>query len=211
MIEQRARELAFRREEHGFWRQEDPRPFQYTESYKSVQGTTPEMSWCRLGFLLSAVDPVEARGWSVCDVGSGNGCFAREASKFFHKGVKEYDLSGKSISREELEGTDWDLVFLTDVLEHFHDIQDLFSIKFKLGFFSFPETPLVEDWRELKDWRHFKPDEHVWCLNMAGAAKWFKEHGYSVVASGHPEDSIRRPQPGLAHNISTLVVKRVCG
>lgn len=204
------RKILFERERHGFWRQVDPEPFQYTEAYKSAQGTTTDMAWCRLGFLWSAVDPAEARMWKVCDVGSGNGCFAREASKFFFQEVKEYDVSGRSISREELESTDWDLVFLTDVLEHFSDIQDLFRIHFRHGFFSFPETPEVKDWRELKEWRHFKPDEHVWCLNEKGMREWFYQHRYTVLASGHPEDSIRRPQIGLPHNISTMVVKRIC-
>lgn len=196
--------IDFVRDKYGFWKQIDPKSFTYDESYKSAQGTTKEMSWLRLGVLLGVLDkPVSSlKDWWVCDVGSGNGTFAKEASKVFGN-VREYDLSGNSISEEELYSRYWDVIFLTDVLEHYVDIEDLFKINFKYLFLSFPETPYVADWRELKDWRHYKPDEHIWMLNKDGVVKWLEDNGRRAIYTGNPEDIIRKSPYNV--NISTVI------
>ena len=199
--------MIFLKDKYGFWRQSDPELFKYDEKYKAMQKTTEAMAWLRLGFLFSVVCPNECRSFLACDVGSGNGCFARIASKCFSS-VKEYDVSGDSITRNEFEHTEWDMIFLTDVLEHFNSIDDLFALHFKYVFLSFPETPAVDDWKDLKEWRHFKPNEHIYCLNEKGIVQWLKTHGYEVIACGNPEDAIRKPQIGLNRNISTVIAKR---
>ena len=200
-------DAIFERDGYGFWRQVDPKPFSYDCGYKSAQGTTAEMSWLRLGFLLSAVSPSECLSGQACDVGSGNGCFARTVGGCFGR-MREYDVAGDSISDDELYGTEWDVLFLTDVLEHFPDIDDLFRMRFRTLFLSFPETPHADDFRELRSWRHYKPDEHIWMLNGDGVVRWLSEHGCDAVAIGNPEDAIRRPQAGLDRNITTIVAKR---
>lgn len=200
--------IEFKKDKYGFWRQSNPERFSYDESYKSNQRTTPEMSWCRLGFLASKISPDKMKCWKVCDIGSGNGVFANEASRFFKEGVKEYDLSGNSISKEELEITEWDLIFLTDVLEHFEDIDDLFKIHFRYAFISFPETPEVNDFHELQSWRHFKPNEHIYCLNLKGMIKWLNSHSYASITYGNPEDMIRASSDGRV-NISTIIASRI--
>ena len=179
-------EIRFEKDDYGFWHQMNPEKFQYTEDYKKIQKTTVEMSWLRLGFLFSVISPTIAKKFVACDVGSGNGCFAKEASRFFEKGIRQYDLSGESISREELIKTHWDIIFLTDVLEHFESIDDLFDISFDYGFFSFPETPKVDDWKQLVNWRHFRPNEHIWCLYADGMKQWVEAHGYEVISVGNP-------------------------
>lgn len=194
--------------DYGFWRQIDPAPITYDEQYKSVQKTTTEMSWLRLGVLISTVDKplTELRDWWVCDVGSGNGKFAEEARKVFGH-VCEYDLSGTSISEEELYTREWDAIFLTDVLEHYPDINDLFKIDFKYLFLSFPECPEVCDWRALEGWRHYRPNEHIWMLNSTGVQEWLKSRGYKIQYSGNPEDIIRT-NPNVPVNISTIICSR---
>lgn len=211
MNEQESKMIEFTKDQYGFWRQSNPKDFVYDEDYKKSQETTSEMSWCRLGFLTSKFSPSKIKSWKVCNVGSGNGIFAKEASKLFENGVSEYseyDVSGKSISKEELENTEWDLIFLTDVLEHFKDIEDLFKIHFKYAFISFPETPEVSDFHELEKWRHYKPDKHIYCLNLKGMIKWLNAHGYMSVISGNPEDAIRHSNDNVP-NISTIIVSRM--
>ena len=70
------------------------------------------MSWLRLGVLISTLNKplAEIKDWWVCDVGSGNGKFAVEANKLFNN-VREYDLSGSSISSDELYSRHWDVIF----------------------------------------------------------------------------------------------------
>ena len=201
--------MEFKIDEYGFWRQIDPKPFKYDDEYKAVQKTTPEMSWLRLGYLFSAIQPDVCRSFKCVDVGSGNGCFAKEASRFFTNGVMEYDLSGNTISDDELYGTEWDLIFLTDVLEHYHDIEDLFKIPFRNVFLSFPETPCVSDLNQLSGWRHFRPDEHIWYLNASCVKKWLADHGCMILSCGSPEDAIRKPPEGFGVNISTVIARRI--
>lgn len=198
--------IDFVKDEHGFWRQVNPAPITYDEEYKAVQKTTAEMSWLRLGVLINTLNKplAEIKDWWVCDVGSGNGKFAVEANKLFNN-VREYDLSGSSISEDELYSRHWDVIFLTDVLEHYINIDDLFKIKFNYLFLSFPETPDVSDWRELQGWRHFRPNEHIWMLNKDDVVKWLRDHGKEVLYTGNPEDAIRKSLYDV--NISTVICK----
>ena len=198
-------------EPYGFWRQRDPEPIEYTEEYERKQSTTEDMSWLRLGFFLGSTECClkdkyrDYSNWRVCDVGCGNGTFKREASKVFGT-VCGYDIVGDSISKEELYKTRWNAVFLTDVLEHFQDINDLFKINTDLIYLSFPECPEVSNWEELKAWRHFKPNEHLWMLNCKGVNRWLIDNKFTPLSpcSGYPEDVIRRNKD-VEHNIATTV------
>ena len=199
--------IIYERTEHGFWRQVNPEPFVYDEAYKARQGTNEAMSYLRLGWLAAQL------GKSMCDmrvvdVGCGNGCFVRCAAPFF-KSVCGYDVAGQSISRNELLETEWDLVICTDVLEHMLDMGELFWIHWRFAFISFPETPMVKNWEELRGWRHFKPNEHVWCLNMDGMKEWLNDHECIVVGSGHFEDCIRTRWNPEKPNISSILVRRI--
>jgi hypothetical protein len=199
---------VFIKGDYDFWRQVDPKPFNYDVSYKESQGTTVAMSWLRLGVLLNSlgVDINKLKDWWVCDVGSGNGKFAKEASKVFGN-VREYDLSGDTISEDELYSRNWDVIFLTDVLEHYSNIEDLFKIKFNYLFLSFPETPAVNDFSELCGWRHYKPDEHIWMLNKNGIVQWLHDHRKEVIYTGNPEDAIRKSPYNV--NISTVICRDI--
>lgn len=200
--------IEFEKDKYGFWRQINPTPIKYDEHYRSIQKTTSEMSWLRIGFMLSLYDVKNILNWNVCDVGSGNGMFAKEASKLFMSPVKEYDLSGETITREELLSTHWDMIFLTDVLEHFLDVDELFEINFDRAFISFPETPNVSDWRMLQDWRHFRPNEHIYCLDLKNMISMCEKNGYKTVLSGNPEDAIRKNKIDQT-NISTIIIEKI--
>lgn len=198
--------IDFVKDDYGFWRQLNPDPITYDEAYKAIQKTTTEMSWLRLGVLINTLNKplAELKNWWMCDVGSGNGTFAKEAAKVFGN-VREYDLSGNSISADELYSRHWNVIFLTDVLEHYSNIDDLFSINADYIFLSFPETPGVTNWGELQDWRHYRPNEHIWMLNKDGVVKWLRDHDREVLYTGNPEDAIRKSPYNV--NISTVICR----
>lgn len=199
--------MNFVKTKYWFWRQTDAKPFVYTEDYKQHQSTDIRMSYLRLGWLSSKLNVHDMRKMSMVDVGCGNGIFAESAKPMF-RSVSKYDVAGESITKDELHNTSWDIIVLSDVLEHFNDINDLFLIKWRYCFLSFPETPHVDNWHDLESWRHFKPDEHIWCLNRLGVERWVVDNQCEVIASSHFEDLIRHRWNLLYPNITTMLVRR---
>jgi len=196
-----------REDKYGFWRQVGNEPFEYSVEYKQAQSTNTDMSYLRIGWLASHFRYEMLRKMKVVDIGSGNGTFVNVGESVFGSCVG-FDLSGESISKDELDSTEWDLVVLSDVLEHFEDIEDLFKLKWSYAFVSFPETPKVADAEDLIGWRHFKPNEHLWCLNFTGMQKWFSDHGCRFINGSNVEDIIRRRWDDKCPNISTILVSR---
>jgi hypothetical protein len=194
---------------HGFVHQVDREPFDYDLEYKEKQSTNVEMSYLRMGWLAASIPHEELRDFYVVDVGSGNGEFARCASKHFKK-VCEYDLSGDTISREELMGTPWDLAVFSDVVEHFPDLNEFIDIPWTYAMVSFPETPEVESFEELQAWRHFKPNEHLWYMTGKGFSAWATKNipGVKIINQGYFEDMIRARWDKNKPNISTTLLKR---
>lgn len=202
--------MQFERDHYGFWRQVAPRSFVYTEEYKSRQSTNGAMSFLRLGWLSAGLGGYDTmKSMEVVDIGCGSGEFVKHSKNFF-KRVVGYDVAGDSISRTELESTKWDLVVLSDVLEHFEDIDGLFELKWEYAFISFPETPEVSDWRELDEmkFRHFKPDEHLWMMNASGFERWARAGGAGIELKGCFEDAIRTRWDADKPNISSFLLKR---
>ena len=197
----------FEKGKYGFWKQVDPKPFEYDLDYKKKQNTNVEMSYLRLGWLMAFFDYERLKSMQIVDVGSGNGSFVKNAGNVV-KIAKGYDLCGESISRDELYETVWDIVFLTDVLEHFENIDHLFKMKWKYCFLSFPETPDVKDYEELTKWKHFKPNEHIWCLNSRGICNWLEDKNCIVIATSCIEDAIRIRWNKTKINISTVLAFR---
>lgn len=202
-------QINFQKDKYGFWKQENPVPIKYDQHYKDIQKTAPQMTWLRLGYLFAVFNKNvnDFSSWKVCDVGSGNGCFIKEAKKVFGYACN-YDLCGDTISKEELYSTQWDIIFLTDVLEHFEDINDLFKIQAKYIFLSFPQTPQVDDWHILQEqnYRHFRPGEHIYMLNAGGVKRWMSENGYTLLAESNIEDAIRKSP--YKTNITTQIYRK---
>lgn len=195
--------------DRGFIRQVSHQDFVYDKDYKARQSTNEVMSYFRLGWLAAHVPYDEWRCMKLVDIGCGSGEF------LFHAGHKfavaaGYDLCGPSITKKELMETEWDIVVLSDVLEHFHNIDELFDMKWRYALISFPETPVFKTFEEMKKWRHFKPDEHLWYLTSEGLRLWLeKEHSDTVVvSSANFEDAIRTRWDPEKPNISTVLLKR---
>ena len=200
-------EVLFSRDQNNFWKQQNPVPIPYTQEYKQAQQTNEAMSWLRIGCLITTlgVNVNDLRSWQVCDVGSGNGTFIKEVGSLFKRACN-YDVCGQSITKEELYSQHWDIIFLTDVLEHFTDVNDLFKIHYTYLFLSFPECPLVEDWHVLTKWRHFKPNEHIYMLRADDVRNWLYENGHIPLYQGNPQDCIRKSSDYV--NITTQIYKR---
>lgn len=197
-------DMPFMRDSYGFLKQQNPQPFDYTLAYKARQSTNPAMSWLRLGWLASHISVPVLKTFNAVDIGAGNLTFVKEAAKVFRR-VVPFDLAGESISKEELYDTEWDILVLSDVLEHYEDIDDLWKLKFRYALISFPETPENMD---LRTWRHYKPNEHIYMLNAGSFSSWVSRWDGLVVAAGCPEDLLRKRWHPDKVNISTFLIRR---
>jgi hypothetical protein len=198
--------------EHGFIKQTRHCEFEYTLDYKARQSTNLEMSYLRMGWLAASLSYEEIRSLEMVDIGCGNGEFVRHAASRFARACG-YDLCGESITEEELMAVDWGLVVLSDVLEHMEDIGWLFTLKWRYAMISFPETPRVRSFDELRKWRHFKPNEHLFHLDKEGLLAWMRniEPDIVLLNSGNFEDLIRSRWDESVANISTVLVRRPSG
>lgn len=195
---------------YHFWRQRNYRKVAYDSRYVSEKShTKQDLAVLRLGWLSAHLGYENLRRMRGVDIGCGNGNFGRCADGILGS-IHNYDvvLSGATISRRELDDTAWDIVFLFDVLEHFDDIDSLFDLKWRYAMVSFPETPKVCDYNELKSWRHYKPGEHLWMLNEVGCKNWFINHGCHAIASSCFEDAYRVRWDPDVRNITTMLVER---
>jgi len=193
----------------GFIKQVRHDHFDYDIEYKMRQGTNIEMSFLRLGWLAACISYEKMKQMDVVDIGCGNGCFVDCCENFF-KNIYGYDVCGESITRHDLVTHRWDLIVMSDVLEHFEEIDELFGYHWQHAMISFPETPEVGSFGELLKWRHFKPNEHIYCLHMRGIIEWMKEKDSTVkvLQTGHFEDFIRTRWDADKPNVSTVLVSR---
>jgi hypothetical protein len=196
------RKVEYRRDVYGFLKQQNPQKFYYSENYQQKQQTTSEMVELRMGWLNLHLQNL--KNMNVVEMGSGSGIFIREASKNFRRLVP-YNLVEPTISKDELYCTTWDLCCAFDVIEHMEDIdKELFGVRAKYYYLSYPEyhdTPL-------KSWRHTKPDEHLWHLNIEGMRK-FIDGKAEIIAEGCPEDLIRKRWDPNLNNITSVLLKRL--
>jgi len=178
----------------------------YDEEYIAKPRTTEQMAFLRLGWFAAHFDYDTMRTFRAVDIGSGRGVMLPVFKKVFRT-VKNYDLAGDSITKKELEETNWDLVILNDVLEHYTDIEDLFKLSWRYAFISFPETPAVNNFDELKAWRHFRPDEHIYHLHEKGMRQWCAAHGARVLNANNFEDILRTRWADNKTNITTMLIQ----
>lgn len=192
-----------------FIKQVDKTDFVYSMDYKARQSTNVEMSHLRLGWLSASIPYEVMKGLSLLDIGCGNGVFMDCARGKFAD-VKGYDLCGESISREEMMNTSWGIVVLSDVLEHYDDISELFRMKWEYAMISFPETPRVSSFEELTWWRHFKPNEHIYHLDEKGMREWLTnmDGNVSILGTSNFEDLIRHRWDESIPNITTMLIHR---
>ncbi len=200
----KTKSFVFNKDLHGFLKQENPEPFNYDKKYKAKQSTNDNMSWLRIGWLMAGLGFDKLKDFKVVDIGSGNGNFVKVGQKIFKQCVP-YDLAGESISEAELYSTNWDLIVMSDVLEHYKNIDDLWNLNFNHALISYPE---YHNSIELERWRHYKPNEHIYCLNLQQFLYWVKKNDYNIIQQGCPEDAIRTRYHKDLRNITTVLIGR---
>jgi len=202
----------YEKDHNGVIKQIDRKPFVYDidyikHGYDDRHAPVDNMSFLRLGYLLSNLGFVPN---NLLDVGYGNGIFLHTAKRII-KNCYGYDIppaypiKGVQVI-EDIYSDHYDVVCFFDSLEHFEDIYEIKKIKCEYILISLPWCHyLSESWFE--NWKHRKPDEHLWHFNLDSLNKFMSEIGYEYLCHSNIEDAIRKPVDDL-ENILTAIYKK---
>jgi hypothetical protein len=165
------------------------------------------LSYLRLGFLKGYIKESE----SILDVGYGNGDFLRACQHHFSM-CAGYDLIDTylpegCIKETDLLADEYDVITFYDALEHFEDIYFLEKLKCKYVVISLPNCKYPKDDVWLSQWKHLKPNEHLYHMNEKSLTKLLISSGYKIECVSYYEDIIRRDK-NLDQNILTIIGKK---
>ena len=175
-------------------------------SYNQYGEKGSQMAGLRLGYLVSKLGY-----WpkSILDVGYGNGDFL----KICKNKIDSYgnDISGYPVPKgvtfvENIFERHYDVICFFDVLEHFEKIDFVQNLKCDYIFLSLPWCHNFSDeW--FSNWKHRRPDEHLWHFDEKSIKNFFNEMGYEMIDYSNIEDLIRVSNEDYP-NILTCILKK---
>ncbi len=179
----------------------------YDEDYitKYKQFPLKRMSELRADYLTENVPTFK----SVLDYGFGTGDFLHT---MYNLGYKTYGAEVNPEAWQQapryikpyLEGMNIDVTTFYDSLEHIPDIEEIMeTLQTKYLVISVPNFKGLDN---MKNWRHYRPGEHIYYFNLNTLGKFVDKYGYKFITAGYPEDEIRNTYPA---NILTAVYEKV--
>lgn len=187
-------------------------PFDYTGGYnnyyKQIQDSTRYTSYLRLGYIVGSIGHIPE---SILDVGYGTGAFldACESEIQLRYG---HDISGWKVPDgcqfvEDILDDRYEVITFFDSLEHMNDIEFVKDLKCDYVCISVPHCHYFNDeWFE--NWKHRKPDEHLWHFNEDSLKCFMERMGYSAVNICNLEDFTRVNNKEYS-NILTGIFKKL--
>jgi hypothetical protein len=163
------------------------------------------MSFIRLGYIIGAIKKVPN---SICDVGYGAGDFLKacEGSIKERSGIEINGWELPSGCKEGDYSSYYEVYTFFDVLEHFIAIDFVEKLKCKYLVITVPSCNHGEDDTWFINWKHRKPNEHIWHFNSMSLAKQMREYGFLQICTTSIEDVIRK---GKSPNTITSVFKKI--
>lgn len=183
---------------------------EYSSKYDKYGEMGRHLGFLRLGFLISSIGKIPD---SILDVGYGNGDFLKASSITINKCYGTDITKGplpdnvQYLNWGQAKKEKYDVVTFFDSLEHFEDIEFVKNLNCDYIFITLPWCHYKSD-KWFFDWKHRRPDEHLWHFNKESLINFFEEQGYSVVNCGVPlEDAIRKDER-YNPNILTGIFKK---
>ncbi len=180
----------------------------YKTRYDELGNLVVNMSHLRLGYILGVIN----RPNSILDVGYGNGSFLSVASGVIPK-CYGYDMNNAPLPDNihkvnSMTNSYYDLITFYDSLEHFTDIDFISKLKCSFITITVPECHFPENTEWFINWKHRRPDEHIFHFSRKALLKFMAEMGYMCIAIGNVEDTIRGSLNGET-NILTGIFKKL--
>ena len=176
--------------------------------YNTYGEKNTQMSFLRLGYIIGSIGKIPD---SILDVGYGNANFISACGKIISKcygnDVSNYPLPETIKFVDDIYKDHYDVVTFFDVLEHFDNIYDIKNLKCNYVVISVPWCHYASDeW--FVNWKHRRPDEHLWHFNDKSIVNFFGEIGFELINQTNIEDTIRKPTDNY-QNILTCTFKKI--
>lgn len=185
----------------------------YVDYYNKIRNNSVTMSALRLGHLFGVLERhISIK--SILDVGYGNGDFLNIAKTMIDN-CYGYDITGidTPLDCERIDSLDYsvhyDVVTFFDSLEHFDDINWISNINCDYIVISVPYCHYLDtmDDKDLINWKHLKPNEHLYHFNIKSLISHFSVNGYEPISMSNIEDSIRKSSDGRQNIITGVFCK----
>jgi hypothetical protein len=164
----------------------------YIQTYNNFGEKGRNMAYFRLGLLLGSLKFIPN---SILDIGYGNGDFLNACkniiSKCYGNDISNYKIPEGCEFVENIFNEEYDVITFFDSLEHFDDINFLDKLKCKYIYITLPWCHYFDD-KWFENWKHRKPNEHLWHFNDKSLVNFFEEQGYENIVLGNFEDVIRK-------------------
>jgi hypothetical protein len=177
------------------------------QRYDQYQEKTEGMSCLRLGYLTSCLGKPPK---SILDVGYGNGSFLRRCSfaipECYGHDISNYQLPAGCMFAKNIFSQFFTVITFFDSLEHFPDISFVSKLKCRILIISVPWCHNFDDeW--FQNWKHRRPDEHLWHFNLDALINFMKEQGFGLLNYGSIEDAIRGKLNGFPNILTACFLK----
>ena len=160
------------------------------QRYNQYGEKGPQMAGLRLGYLIGVLGFVPN---SILDVGYGNGDFlkvCKNVIESYGNDVSGYPVPEGVTYTDNIFDKHYDVISFFDVLEHFEEINFVKDLDCNYVYISLPWCHnFSEEW--FMNWKHRRPDEHLWHFNEKSIENFFNEMGYDMVDYSNVEDLIR--------------------
>jgi Methyltransferase domain len=177
-----------------------------SSGYSTIRNLTDKMGKLRYGYLVDNIGSVE--GKKVLEVGYGNGSYLEAISD--NCDAYGFDITGipvpAGVTQEaSIVNSKYDVICMFDVLEHYHSINDIAQYNPEYFYISVPNCKFTSN-RWFINWKHRKPNEHVFHFNKHSLTNFMNSIGYVPVCSSYVEDEIRKGVEDK--NILSMIFKR---
>lgn len=163
----------------------------------------------RLGYIIGTLGHVPN---SLLDVGYGNGEFLNHCKNFIPN-LYGYDIEPSYPLDEgidfvkDFKSKQVEVITFFDCLEHFHDIEFVSELQCQYLVISLPWCYSCDDDEWFKNWKHRKPNEHIFHFDEVSLQSFMKRMGYTLINFCNLEDKIRIDK-NLSPNILTATFKK---
>lgn len=198
----------------GVIKQKEFKPYiyniEYSDSRYSIFNDRGNILNLRLGYIIGSLGYIPT---SLFDIGYGNGDFLKSCDPFIphlyaHDIPPAYPLPNGIKFIKDITSVKVDVITFFDSLEHFHDIEFVKDLQCNYIVISLPWCLNGLDDRWFKNWKHRKPDEHIYHFNSKSLKTFMHRMGYECININSIEDKIRIDK-NYSPNILTGCFKKI--